>query len=131
VPRIDKRLFKKIEDIVLSGSLWIPNKILNLGENQAEEALLWWKEEFKKTYIGGDASQSREKQVNTTLISLARKHEVKIVATNTFYIDKEMPMHTIFCFVCVKVKNKRHQVVVVAIVLVCLIRNTISRQGRR
>jgi DNA polymerase-3 subunit alpha len=27
--------------------------------------------------------------VNTTLISLARKHEVKIVATNnTFYIDK-------------------------------------------
>jgi DNA polymerase-3 subunit alpha len=32
--------------------------------------------------------------VNTTLISLARKHEVKIVANNTF-IDKEMPAHDI------------------------------------
>jgi hypothetical protein len=37
-------------------------------------------------------------------------------------------MHTIFCCV-LKVKNKRHNRSVVAIVTVCLIRNTISRQG--
>jgi DNA polymerase-3 subunit alpha len=28
-----------------------PNKILNLGENQAEEALLWWKEQFQEDFI--------------------------------------------------------------------------------
>jgi DNA polymerase-3 subunit alpha len=89
------------------------NKILNLGENQAEEALLWWKEQFQEDFYMEVMrhNQEDENRVNTTLISLARKHEVKIVATNnnTFYIDKEMLMHTIFCCVCAKVKNKRHQ----------------------
>jgi DNA polymerase-3 subunit alpha len=38
---------------ILSGNLngEIPNKILNLGENQAEEALLWWKDSSRKTFI--------------------------------------------------------------------------------
>jgi DNA polymerase-3 subunit alpha len=46
-------------------------------------------------------NQEDENRVNTTLISLARKHEVKIVATNnTFYIDKEMLMHDIL--LCVR-----------------------------
>jgi DNA polymerase-3 subunit alpha len=36
----------------LSGNLYgeIPNKILNIGENQAEEALIWWKNEFKDDF---------------------------------------------------------------------------------
>ena len=35
--------------IVLTGNLYgeVPSMILNLGEAQAEEALLWWKELFK------------------------------------------------------------------------------------
>jgi DNA polymerase-3 subunit alpha len=47
--------------------------------------------------------------VNTTLISLARKHEVKIVATNnTFYIDKgNANAHDILCVR--EGENKRHQ----------------------
>jgi DNA polymerase-3 subunit alpha len=46
---IKKELEKLIQEfkediIVLSGNLYeIPNKILNIGENQAEEALIWWK----------------------------------------------------------------------------------------
>ena len=95
VPRIDKQVIEKYKDdlIVLSGNLngEIPNKILNIGENQAEEALLWWKEKF-----GADCyievmrhNQEDENRVNTGLISLARKHDVKIIATNNiFYIDK-------------------------------------------
>jgi DNA polymerase III alpha subunit len=48
-------------------------------------------------------NQEDENRVNTT--PLARKHEVKIVATNnTFYIDKGNA-HTIFCCVCAKVKT--------------------------
>jgi DNA polymerase-3 subunit alpha len=96
VPRIDKRVIQKYKEdiIVLSGNLngEIPSKVLNLGENQAEEALLWWKEEFKDDFYIEVMrhNQEDENRVNTTLISLARKHEVKIVATNnTFYIDKE------------------------------------------
>ena len=46
---IEKLIQQYKEDIiVLSGNLYgeIPSKILNIGENQAEEALLWWKQEF-------------------------------------------------------------------------------------
>jgi DNA polymerase-3 subunit alpha len=96
VPRIDKRVIQKYKEdiIVLSGNLYgeIPSKVLNLGENQAEEALIWWKEEFKDDFYIEVMrhNQEDENRVNTTLISLARKHEVKIIATNnTFYIDKE------------------------------------------
>jgi DNA polymerase-3 subunit alpha len=96
VPRIDRKVIQKYKEdiIVLSGNLYgeIPSKVLNLGENQAEEALMWWKEEFKDDFYIEVMrhNQEDENRVNTTLISLARKHDVKIVATNnTFYIDKE------------------------------------------
>ena len=96
VPRIDRSLIEMYKEdlIVLSGNLYgeIPNKILNLGENQAEEALIWWKQQF-----GSDLyieimrhNQEDENRVNTALVSLARKNDVKIVATNnTFYIEKD------------------------------------------
>ncbi len=78
----------------MSGSLYgeIPNKVLNLGENQAEEALLWWKEQFgEDLYIElMRHNQEDENRVNSTLIDLARKHNVKTVATNnSFYINKQ------------------------------------------
>lgn len=96
VPRIDKNVVEKYKEdiIVLTGSLYgeVPGKILNVGEHQAEEALIWWKEQF-----GDDLyveimrhNQEDEKRVNTVLIELAKKHEVKLVAcNNTYYIDKE------------------------------------------
>ena len=47
VPRIDREIIQKYKEdiIVLTGNLngEVPSKILNLGEKQAEEALLWWK----------------------------------------------------------------------------------------
>src|SRR5690606_23585159 len=50
VPRIDRSIIEQYNEdiIVLSGNLYgeISSKILNIGEAQAEEALLWWKEKF-------------------------------------------------------------------------------------
>ncbi len=96
VPRIDKKVIEKYKEdmIVLSGNLYgeIPNKILNIGENQAEEALIWWKEQFGDDfYIEVHAPQpGRRKRVKPDLIALAKKHDVKLIATNnTFYINKE------------------------------------------
>ncbi|MBC7847961.1 MAG: DNA polymerase III subunit alpha [Flavobacterium sp.] len=96
VPRIDRKVIQQYKEdiIVLSGNLYgeIPSKILNLGENQAEEALLWWKEEFGEDFYIEVMrhNQEDENRVNEALISLARKHDVKIVATNnTFYIEKD------------------------------------------
>ena len=96
VPRIDKKIIEQYKEdiIVLSGNLYgeIPSKILNLGENQAEEALVWWKQQFGEDFYIEVMrhNQEDENRVNAGLIALARKHDVKIVATNnTFYIDKE------------------------------------------
>ena len=95
VPRIDKKIIEKYKEdlIVLSGNLYgeIPNKVLNLGENQAEEALIWWKNQFRDDFYIEVMrhNQEDENRVNTDLISLAKKHEVKLIATNnTFYIEK-------------------------------------------
>lgn len=96
VPRIDKKVIQQYKEdiIVLSGNLSgeVPNKVLNLGEKQAEEALLWWKEEFEDDFYIElmRHNQEDENRVNQTLIDLARKHEVKLIATNnTYYINKE------------------------------------------
>ncbi len=96
VPRIDKEEIVKYKEdlIILTGNLYgeVPNMILNLGEKQAEEALLWWHEQF-----GADLyieimrhGQEDENRVNETLIRFSKTHGIKLVATNnTFYTSKE------------------------------------------
>ncbi|MEB8346612.1 DNA polymerase III subunit alpha [Flavobacteriaceae bacterium KMM 6898] len=96
VPRIDKKVIEQYKEdiIVLTGNLYgeVPSKVLNVGENQAEEALVWWKEQF-----GDDLymeimrhGQEDEDRVNQVLVELAKKHQVKMVATNnTYYCAKE------------------------------------------
>jgi len=95
IPRIDKEIVKTYKEdiIILSGGIngEIPSKILNIGEKQAEEALLWWKEEFGEDFYLelNDHQQENEEHVNEVIIKLAAKHNVKLIATNnTFYIDK-------------------------------------------
>jgi len=96
VPRIDKTIVEKYKEdiIVLTGSLYgeVASKVLNIGEKQAEEALVWWKEQF-----GDDLymeimrhGQEDEDRVNKVLIPMAKKHDVKLIAcNNTYYIEKE------------------------------------------
>ncbi len=96
VPRIDKKLIEKYKEdlIVLTGNLYgeVSSKILNIGEKQAEEALLWWKAQF-----GDDLyielmrhDQEDENRINPTLIKFSKEHDVKLVATNnTYYVNQE------------------------------------------
>ncbi|MFA5555481.1 MAG: DNA polymerase III subunit alpha [Flavobacteriaceae bacterium] len=96
VPRIDRSIIEQYKEdiIVLSGNLYgeIPSKILNIGEAQAEEALLWWKEKFGDDFYLElmRHGQQDEDVVNKTLIEFSKKHQVKLVATNnTFYVNQE------------------------------------------
>ncbi len=108
VPRIDKEVVQRYTEgiIVLSGNLYgeIPNKVLNIGENPAEEALVWWKENF-----GGDFyieimrhGQEDENRVNDTLVKLAAKHDVKLIATNNTYYVRKSDAHAHDILLCVK-----------------------------
>ncbi|MBO6880946.1 DNA polymerase III subunit alpha [Winogradskyella sp.] len=96
VPRIDKKLIEQYKEdlICLTGNLYgeVPSKVLNIGENQAEEALLWWKDTFQDDlYIElMRHNQEDENRVNPVLIQFAQKHDVKLVATNnTYYVEQE------------------------------------------
>ncbi len=113
VPRVDREIIKKYKDdiIVLTGNLYgeVPSKILNLGEKQAEEALLWWKEEFKDDFYIElmRHDQQDETIVNETLLKFSKNHKIKIVATNnTFYLEqKDANAHDIL--LCVKEGEKQ------------------------
>ncbi|MFT5762232.1 MAG: DNA polymerase-3 subunit alpha, partial [Polaribacter sp.] len=113
IPRIDKEIVEKYKEdiIVLTGNLngEIPGKILNVGEKQAEEALLWWKSVFKDDFYIElmRHGQEDEKIVNETLLKFSKKHNIKIVATNnTFYLEKgDANAHDIL--LCVKDGEKQ------------------------
>ncbi len=95
IPRIDKSVIEQYKEdtICLTGNMAgeVPGLILNVGENQAEESLLWYKEQF-----GDDLyielirhGLEQEDRVNQTLLGFSEKHNIKIVATNdTYYLDK-------------------------------------------
>lgn len=96
VPRIDKDdLLKYKEDlIVLTGGLWgeVPYKILNVGETQAEEAFVWWKEQFGDDFYAEINRHGipEEDHVNQILLQLCKKYDVKyIAANNTYYTTKD------------------------------------------
>jgi len=113
LPRIDREVIKKYKEdlIILTGNLngEVPGKILNVGENQAEEALLWWKESF-----GDDLyielmrhDQEEESRVNTVLVEFAKKHEVKLVATNNTYYCEQQDSNAHDILLCVKEGEKQ------------------------
>jgi DNA polymerase-3 subunit alpha len=113
VPRIDKEILMEYSSdlIVLSGNLYgeIPGKLLNMGENQAEEALLWWKENFKDDFYLEIMrhGQEDEDRVNTPLVELAKKHKVKLVATNNTYYQKQEDANAHDILLCVKDGEKQ------------------------
>ena len=113
LPRIDKKLIQQYKEdiIVLTGNLYgeVPSKVLNVGENQAEEALLWWKNEFgKDLYVElMRHNQEDEDRVNPTLIKLAKKHDVKLIASNNTYYQNQEDANAHDILLCVKDGEKQ------------------------
>ena len=113
VPRIDKKLIEQYkEDVIcLTGNLYgeVPSKVLNVGEAQAEEALLWWKETFQDDlYIElMRHGQEDENRVNQTLIEFSKKHDIKLLATNNTYYGKKDDANAHDILLCVKDGEKQ------------------------
>ena len=113
VPRIDKKVVEhyKSDLIVLTGNLYgeVPSKILNIGDNQAEEALKWWQAQF-----GDDLyielmrhGQEDEKRANQVLIQFAQKHGIKVLATNNSYYTTKAEANAHDILLCVKEGEKQ------------------------
>jgi DNA polymerase-3 subunit alpha len=96
VPRIDKNIIPELKEdvIAITGGLngEIPQLILNVGEAQAEEAFVWWKEQFGDDfYVELNRHNLEEEEVvNQVLLKFAKKYDVKyFAANNNYYLDKK------------------------------------------
>ncbi len=96
VPRIDKELVLEYKEdlIAVTGNLYgeIPSLILNVGEKQAEEAFVWYYEQFGEDFYVELMRHNLEEEdvVNDTLLRFAKKYGVKYFASNNvYYLGKE------------------------------------------
>lgn len=95
-PRIDKEILKQYSEglIVSSACLGgeLPQTIMNNGEEKAQEVIDWFKDVFGDDYYLELQNHGRPEQekVNKTLVRLAQKNNVKVIATNdVHYINKD------------------------------------------
>ena len=95
-PRIDKSLIEKHHKGLIATSCCIgaevPQLILNKGEEEAEKALKWWLDLFGEDYYIELQRHNMEEQeiINKTLIKFARKHNIKMIASNdSHYVDQD------------------------------------------
>ncbi|MEI2757030.1 MAG: PHP domain-containing protein [Chitinophagaceae bacterium] len=95
-PRIDKELILRYHKGLIAttcclGAL-VPQAILKKGEEEGENEFKWWLNIFQQDYYvelqrHGMAEQDK---VNEVLIKLARKYNVKIIASNdSHYVEQD------------------------------------------
>lgn len=108
VPRIDKEILMQYKEnlIATTGGLWgeIPFLILNVGETQAEEAFVWWKEQFGEDFYVELCRHGipEEEKVNEVLLDFANKYDVKYFAANNSYYNEKEDAKAHDILLCVK-----------------------------
>ncbi len=113
VPRIDKTILKELsgELICTTGGLngEIPQLILNVGDKQAEEAFVWYKDIFGDDfYIELNRhGLPEEEMVNTTLLKFAEKYNVKYFAANDNYYIQKKDSNAHDILLCIKDGEKK------------------------
>ena len=87
----------------------IPSKILNIGEKQAEESLVWWKNNFGSDFYLEimNHNQEDEKVVNEVIKKFSKNHEVKLIATNNNYYSEKQDANAHDILLCVKDGEKQ------------------------
>ncbi|MCM1520671.1 MAG: DNA polymerase III subunit alpha [Lachnoclostridium sp.] len=95
----------------------LPKYIMNGDIDAAERTLLWYKEVFGDDYYveiqrhktdvpgGNTETYDRQRQVNPVLIDLARKHGVKIIATNDVHFTNEEDAEAHDRLICISTAN--------------------------
>jgi len=108
IPRVDKDLILEYREdlIALTGSNYgeIPNLILNVGEQQAEEAFVWWKDTFGDDFYVeiNRHGLDEEKHVNKILLKFAQKYNVKVIASNNVFYLNQSDANAHDILLCVK-----------------------------
>lgn len=108
LPRIDKPLIEKYKEglFAFSGGLYgeIADLLLNVGEEQAEEALTWWRETFPgRFYLElQDHGQPEERRLNEALVAWSKKYNLPLIATHASYYTEPDDAEVQEVLLCVK-----------------------------
>ncbi len=121
-PRIDREVLERWHEgvIVCSACLGgeLPQLILKGDIAAAEETVKWYKSVFGEDYYielqrhqtdkpgGNRETFERQQQVNPILIQLARKFDVKLVATNDVHFVEETHGEAHDHLICISTQNK-------------------------
>ena len=94
-PRIDKELIIQYHEGLIATTCclgaMVPQAIMKKSEAEAEEEFKWWLDLFGDDYYVEFQRHglSEQDKVNEVLIKFARKHDVKIIASNdSHYVDQ-------------------------------------------
>lgn len=120
-PRTDKEsLAKHKEGLIISSACLggeIPRLIKNGELEEAERSVKWWKDTFGDDYYielqrhatnapgGNRETYEHQQQVNPELIRLARKYDIKIIATNDVHFVNESDAEAHDRLICVSTNN--------------------------
>jgi len=95
-PRVDKELIEKYKEGLIATTCclgaYVPQTILNEGEDAAEKEFKWWLDMFGDDYYVEIQRHSLKEQeiVNEVLLRFAKKHNVPVIATNdSHYTDQD------------------------------------------
>jgi DNA polymerase-3 subunit alpha len=95
-PRIDKELILQYHEGLIATTCclgaYVPQTILNDGEDAAEKEFKWWLDLFGEDYYIEVQRHGMKEQdkVNEVLLQWAIKHNVKVIASNdSHYADRE------------------------------------------
>lgn len=95
-PRIDKSLIEKYHEGLVATTCcigaYVPQTILQKGEEKAEVEFKWWLDLFGKDYyVELQRHHLRDQDtVNASLLKFAKKYNVPVIATNdSHYTDRE------------------------------------------
>jgi DNA polymerase III subunit alpha len=108
VPRIDREELVKYKDniIATSGGIWgeISWKILNEGEEKAEEAFVWWKEQFGDDFYAelNRHGLEEEDHANRVILRFCEKYNTKYFAANGTYYTKREDADAQDALICVR-----------------------------
>lgn len=112
-PRIDKELVLQYHEGLIAttcclGAL-VPQTILTKGEAEAEKEFLWWLDIFGEDYYVELQRHGigEQETVNQVLIKFARKHNVKIIASNDSHYVNQNDANAHDILLCINTGEKQ------------------------
>src|SRR4051812_5244864 len=95
-PRVDKELVEKYHEGLIATTCcigaYVPQAILHLGEDKAEQEFKWWLDLFGEDYFIELQRHNiaEQEKINQVLLNFSKKYNVPVIATNdSHYVDQD------------------------------------------